>query len=233
MANILLASTSTIYGGSYLTYIQKEIKELFTGLDQILFIPYARPGGISHDAYTAQVAAFFEPIGIAAKGLHTFQDPADAILSAKGFFTGGGNTFLLVQALHALGLMDRLQAAVQKGAPYLGTSAGSNIAGVTMQTTNDMPIVYPTSFTTLGLVPFNLNPHFISQVENAQHMGESRETRIAEFHTQNSQPVVGLREGSWIRVRGEEINLEGPLGAKIFEKGKPSYELATGSRISF
>ncbi|BAV07909.1 dipeptidase E [Filimonas lacunae] len=233
MKNVVLASTSTLYGGTYLDYLLPVVTELFAGADEIIFIPYARPGGISHDDYTANAAAFFANAGIYVRGLHTFDNPAEAIAQGKGFFTGGGNTFLLVKQLHELQLMHVLEQAVKKGAPYLGTSAGSNIGGVNMQTTNDMPIVYPPSFATMGLVPFNLNPHYLDPIPGLPHMGETRETRIKEFHTQNDIPVVGLREGGWIRVKGEHITLEGTPDARIFLPGKAAYETKTGADLVF
>lgn len=226
--NILLASTSVVFGSGYLEYIREEIAALFTGLDEIIFIPYARPGGITHDEYTAKVEQFFSPINIHVKGLHAFDDPRQALKAAQGFFTGGGNTFLLVKTLHELELMDALKSEITQGKPYLGASAGTNIAGINMQTTNDMPIVYPPSFRTMGLVPFNINPHYLDPVEGSMHMGETRETRLMEFLTQNSTPVVGLREGSWLRVAGADISLQGKLPARIFTNNKAPYELATG-----
>ncbi|RAJ08437.1 dipeptidase E [Chitinophaga skermanii] len=231
--NIVLASTSTLYGQDYLAYLSPVVQALFAGVNEIIFIPFARPGGISHDDYTKRAADFFAQHNIAVKGLHTFASPLEAIQQAKGFFTGGGNTFLLVKQLHELGLMGALKAAVENGTAYLGTSAGSNIGGINMQTTNDMPIVYPPSFETMGLVPFNLNPHYLDPLPGLQHMGETRETRIAEFHTQNAIPVVGLREGSWIRVRNEVITLEGTHTARIFEQGKVPYELNVQEKIVF
>ncbi len=232
MKNIVLASTSTLYGEAYLAYLTPVIKELFSAQPEVIFIPYARPSGISHDDYTARVAAAFTALGIPVRGLHTFRDPQQALREGHAFFTGGGNTFLLVKQLHELHLMNILKQEVEKGKPYLGTSAGSNIGGVNMQTTNDMPIVYPPSFQTMGLVPFNLNPHYLDPIPGMAHMGETRETRIFEFHTQQNTPVVGLREGSWIRVKGDVITLEGTQPARIFEQGKTPYELPAGGRIT-
>lgn len=233
MKNIVLASTSTLFGGNYLDYLKPVIQDLFSGLDRIVFVPFARPGGISHDAYTAKAQEFFEGIGIEVAGLHTFEDKVAAIQQAKGFFTGGGNTFLLVKELHESGLMNPLKAAVERGTPYLGASAGSNIGGVNMRTTNDMPIVYPPAFDTMGLVNFNLNPHYLDPQPELKHNGETRETRIAEFHTQNTIPVVGLREGNWIRVAGDVVTTEGSESTRIFEAGKVPYELPAGSRLNF
>lgn len=232
MMKIVLASTSTLSGQDYLAYLQPVMQRLFSGISEIIFVPYARPGGISHDDYTARASAAFAAIGIRVKGLHTFDDPATALKHADGFFTGGGNTFLLVKQLHELELMDVLRLEIEKGKPYLGTSAGSNIGGVNMQTTNDMPIVYPPSFETMGLVPFNLNPHYLDPMPEIKHMGETRETRIREFHTQQDVPVIGLREGSWIEVNGTEIRLCGELSARIFKAGREAYELGAGGDLA-
>ncbi len=140
---------------------------------------------------------------------------------------------MLVKQLHELSLIHELRAAAEKGTPYLGASAGSNIAGINMKTTNDMPIVYPPSFDTMGLVPFNLNPHYLDPDPTLQHNGETRETRIREFHTQNSTPVIGLREGNWMRVHGQRITTEGSRSTRIFEQSKDPYEVPPGSEIRF
>ena len=232
MKNLLLASTSTIWGGQYLEYIQYDIADLFGDVDEIIFIPYARPSGISHKNYTAKVSEFFSRFNIRVRGLHSFKQPAKAFKSAKGIFAGGGNTFLLVKQLHDLGLMKEVRKAVENGTPYLGTSAGTNIAGINMCNTNDMPIVYPPSFKCMGLVPFNFNPHYLDPDPQLQHNGETRETRIKEFLTQNKTPVVGLREGSWVRVnRGKNILL-GNHAARIFTRDREPYELPPGSPIT-
>lgn len=231
--NIILASTSTLFGGNYLEYLKDEIVRLFRGIDEIIFIPYARPSGISHDDYTQKATDFFSTINIKVKGLHTFENPAEALQNAQGFFTGGGNTFLLVKTLHELGLMNLLKQNIQNGKPYLGCSAGSNIGGINMKTTNDMPIVYPPSFDTMGLVPFNLNPHYLDPNPDLRHNGETRETRIMEFLTQNNIPVIGLREGNWIRIIGEKITTEGSEMTRIFEPNKPPYEVKSGTELHF
>lgn len=224
MKRILLASTSTVYGGTYLSYLQDELMDFFTGIDEILFVPYARPSGITHDEYTQIAQQFFNRVGKRIVGLHTFADPKKAIRQAKAIFTGGGNTFVLVNQLYGLEVMDVLRETVENGTLYMGTSAGSNIAGQTMQTTNDMPIVYPPSFKTLGLVPFNINPHYLDPDPQSKHKGETRETRIKEFHVFNDTPVIGLREGSWLRVEDEKVSLKGDLTARIFLKGQEPYE---------
>lgn len=232
MKSIIIASTSTLHGGSYLEYILPTLKEHFKDCKNILFIPYARPSGISHTEYTEKAAVAFASINITLKGIHEFENPQDAIKNAEGIFTGGGNTFLLVTQLYKNNVMQLLAETVKNGTPYLGTSAGSNICGLSMQTTNDMPIIYPPSFQTLGLIPFNLNPHYLDPDTQSQHMGETRETRIKEFHAFNSIPVLGLREGSWLEVKGEKITLKGNLSARLFKQNEIPTELETESDLS-
>lgn len=232
MKSIIIASTSTVHGSGSLEYLLDELKTHFKSVNEILFIPYARPGGISHDEYTAKVAKPFKKIGKTVKGIHTFSDPKKAIKDAKGIFTGGGNTFVLVNQLYKNDVLTSIKEAVNNGTPYLGTSAGSNICGLTMNTTNDMPIVYPPSFKTLGLVPFNINPHYLDPNPDSTHMGETRETRINEFHAFNTQPVIGLREGSWLEVKDDSVILRGALDARIFEYNKIPYEVKSNTDLS-
>lgn len=231
MKRMIIASTSTMHGGEALEYLLPNLAILFKGIDKILFVPYARPNGISHENYTERVAIAFLKIGKTVNGLHEHHDPKQAIKEAKAIFTGGGNTFLLVSQLYKNDLMQTLREAVLNGTPYLGTSAGSNICGLTMQTTNDMPIVYPPSFKTLGLVPFNINPHYLDPDPTSKHMGETRQTRIKEFHKFNTLPVIGLREGSWLEVNGNDTALKGKYPARIFEQNKEPYELASGKMV--
>ena len=232
MKNLIIASTSTLHGGGYLEYLLPELQKHFSNCKTVLFIPFARAGGISHEDYTEKVAAAFAEIGIAVRGIHEFADPIEAIKHAEGIFTGGGNTFVLVSQLYHFKVMDVLAEVLKNGTPYLGSSAGSNIAGLTMQTTNDMPIVYPPSFRTLGLLPFNLNPHYLDPDVNSKHMGETREMRINEFHQFNSVPVLGLREGSWLEVKGDSITLKGDLSARLFLANQEPNELETGTDLS-
>lgn len=232
MKNCIIASTSTVYGSEPLAYLDKALLELYTDVNEILFVPYARPSGISHEDYTAAVSKAFARIEKTVVGLHTFEDPISAITNAKGIFTGGGNTFLLVDQLYRNQVLEPLKNAIISGTPYLGTSAGSNICGLTMCTTNDMPIIYPPSFKTLGILPFNINPHYLDPDPNSTHKGETRETRIKEFHKFNSQPVVGLREGSWLRVKDQKTILKGPLTARIFENQKAPYEIDPESDLT-
>jgi dipeptidase E len=232
MKNIIIASTSTVHGSGYLEYILTELKVFFKNTKTILFIPYARPSGISHNDYTAIAKKTFNKIDINVKGIHEFKNPKEAIKNAEGIFTGGGNTFVLISQLYKNNLITTLKETVQNGTPYLGTSAGSNICGLTIKNTNDMPIVYPPSFNALGLVPFNINPHYLNPDTNSTHMGETRDTRIKEFHYYNTQPVIGLREGSWLHVNNNSITLKGKLSARVFEYNKPPYEIDSGTQLN-
>ncbi|WP_300566869.1 dipeptidase PepE [Flavobacterium sp.] len=230
---IILASTSTVYNGAYLDYLLPTLSSHFENCKTLLFIPYARPSGISHDDYTKKVGEAFAKINITVKGLHEFENPKEAIQKAEAIFTGGGNTFLLVSQLYKNNLMETLKETLEAGTPYLGTSAGSNIGGMTMNTTNDMPIVLPQSFTTLGLMSFNLNPHYLDPIEGSTHMGETRETRINEFHTVSAIPVLGLREGSWLEIYNDNVILRGPLTARLFRQNEFPVEMAPGENLNF
>ncbi|MCX7550786.1 dipeptidase PepE [Xanthomarina sp. F2636L] len=232
MKNLIIASTSTLHASGYLDYLLDDLAVFFKDVKTIVFIPYARPGGISHKDYTEKAQEAFKKINKKVKGIHEFEDPMEAIHQAEAIFTGGGNTFVLLNQLYKNQLIKPLQKVIQKGTPYLGTSAGSNICGLTINTTNDMPIIYPSSFKALGLVPFNINPHYLDPIPNNKHMGETRETRIKEFHKFNTQPVVGLREGSWLRVKGNSIVLKGTLTARIFEYNKNPFEAETETELN-
>ncbi len=229
---MIIASTSTIYGGTYLEYLIPLLREHFKNCSNLLFIPYARPNGLSYEAYTHNVATIFsKSLQIKVQGIHEYENATNAIEKAEALFVGGGNTFVLVNELYRNNLWNILEKTIEKGVPYLGTSAGSNICGLTMSTTNDMPIVYPPSFRTLGLVPFNINPHYLDTNENPTHMGETRETRIKEFHFYNPQPVIGLREGSWLSVNNDSIVLKGNLAARLFQKGKMITEIEAETEL--
>lgn len=231
--NVILASTSTIFGSQPLDYLKTDLTKLYCNTSEVLFIPYARPGGISHNTYTNKLKTVFSDIRIDLIGIHEFENPIDAINKASGIFTGGGNTFVLLYQLYKNELVLSLQKAIKNGTPYLGTSAGSNICGLTINTTNDMPIVYPPSFKALGIVPFNINPHYLDPEPNSKHMGETREIRINEFHTYHTQPVIGLREGSWLEIDSENCHLRGSLPARVFECGKAPYEIETSTNLNY
>jgi dipeptidase E len=231
--NLLLISTSTTYGTGYLEHASEEVKSLLEGKSSILFIPYARPGSISHKEYTAKVQEAFGQWGISVTGVHEYDDPVKAVNEAEAVFIGGGNTFLLLRNLYANNLLKPLRERALKGMPYMGTSAGTNVAGKTIGTTNDMPIVHVKTFDALDLVPFNINPHYQDPQPDTTHMGETREQRIIEFHQHNRQPVIGLREGSMLRVQGDKITLKGPHSLRVFLQGKKPMEFKANEDINF
>jgi len=230
---MIVASTSTVYGSDYLEYLLPELHSFYSNIEELLFIPYARPSGISYNIYTERVALFFKKLNIAVNGIHEFKQPKLAVQKAQAIFIGGGNTFELVNQLYKNDIIEVLQKAIGKGVPYLGTSAGSNICGVSMMNTNDMPIVYPPSFKTLGCFPFNINAHYLDVDKTSTHMGETRETRIQEFHVFNDTPVLGLREGSWLVIEDEQIVLRGNSSARIFQPSRKPLELKSGAEVKF
>ena len=226
---MILASTSTIHGSGYLEYLNPTLEAHFKEVETVTFIPFARPGGISYDRYTEAASNAFAKINKKVIGLHTAKNRKEALLNGEAIFIGGGNTFELLNQLYQQELLEDLKNVIENGVPYLGTSAGSNICGLNIKNTNDMPIIYPPSFDALGTIPFNINAHYLDPLQGSKHMGETRETRIKEFHVFNETPVLGLREGSWISVAGDEISLKGKHTARFFQKNKEAVEIASGS----
>ncbi len=226
---VLLLSTSKVYGSGYLGYCDAEIRAFLEGVRRLLFVPFARPGGMSHDEYTSVARERFAEIDISVMGLHASPDARRAVREAEAIFIGGGNTFVLLRDLHAAGVLEEIRQRVDSGIPYMGASAGSNVAGLSICTTNDMPIVYPPSFDALGLVPFNINPHYIDPEAGSKHMGETRETRINEFHVFNDVPVIGIREGAVLHREGGSLRLAGSSGGILFRPGVEAEELAPGA----
>jgi dipeptidase E len=231
MKKMIIASTSTVHGSSYLEYLLPTLKIFFKDVKTLLFIPFARPGGISYNDYTEIVAIAFATINIKVEGIHESKNYNEVILKAEAIFTGGGNTFELVNQLYKNNILVSLKHTINNGTPYLGTSAGSNICGVTMMNTNDMPIVYPPSFITLGCISFNINAHYLDPIKGTKHMGETRETRIKEYHIFNETPVLGLREGSYLEVLDTKITLKGNLTARLFQQNKKPVELESGVEV--
>jgi len=227
--NLLLVSTSTVFGTGYLDHCESAVRELFEGAGRLLFVPYALH---DRDGYAAVARKRFEKMGLRVESVHGVGDPRAALAAAEGVFIGGGNTFRLLRALQEGGLMEVIRERVREGMPYMGTSAGSNMACPTLKTTNDMPIVEPRSFEALGLVPFQINPHYLDPEPGSKHMGETRETRIKEYLEENELPVVGLREGAWLRVRGDRMELGGLAGARIFRRGVDPEEVTPPADLS-
>lgn len=230
MKQLLLISNSTQHGGGYLEHCSAEIARLLGNGANVLFVPFALH---DHDQYAAKAKSAFAALGHSLRSAHESSTPVDMLAEAQAVFVGGGNTFRLLDKLYDTGLLQAIQRRAGEGMPYIGTSAGSNVACASIRTTNDMPIVYPPSFDALGLVPFNINPHYIDPDPGSQHMGETRETRIREFHEENSPPVVALREGCMLKCEGDTMTLLGTTAARLFEQGKEPVEYQPGADLSF
>jgi dipeptidase E len=225
---LLLISSSKVHGTGYLEHCEEALRRHLAGVRRLTFVPYALR---DRDGYAGRARARFAELGIELDSVHHVAEPARTIESAEAVFIGGGNTFRLLEALWEERLIEPLRARVESGMAYAGASAGSNVACPTLKTTNDMPIVEPRTFEALGLVPFQINPHFIDADPLSTHAGETRETRLAEFHEENATPVVGLREGAWLVVEDRAVTLGGTRGAKLFRRGRAPLELTSGARI--
>src|SRR4029077_4156019 len=216
-------------GRGYLDHVEREIKAFLGKAKRILFFPYAL---YDRDGYAAKVKARFAAMGYSLESVHHAADPREAVENTDAFFVGGGNTFRLLKALQYVDLLDAICRRVKSGAPYIGSSAGSNVAGPTIKTTKDMPIVQPRSFDSLGLVPFQISPHFLDPDPNSTHMGETQEERILQFLEENETPVVGIREGAWMLIENGAVMLKGETGARIFRRDRAPVEVSLGGEIS-
>ena len=225
---ILLISNSTLYGSGYLDHAEAEIRSFLGDLKRVLFVPYAL---FDRDKYSATAQQRFEKMGYALTSAHTASDPVQAVNETDAIFIGGGNTFRLLKALYDHELLSPIRERVARGMPYIGSSAGSNVAGPTIRTTNDMPIVQPPSFDALALVSFQLNPHYLDADPNSTHMGETREERLMQFLEDNETPVIGLREGAMLRIENGKTTLRGSSGARIFRRGATPEELMPGAQL--
>jgi dipeptidase E len=225
---ILLISNSTLYGSGYLDHAESEIRSFLGDRKRVLFVPYALFG---RDKYAATAQQRFQKMGYELTSVHTAENPVAAVNETDAIFIGGGNTFRLLKSLYDFNLLDPIRKRVAQGMPYIGSSAGSNVAAPTIKTTNDMPIVQPPSFNALGLVSFQINPHYLDPDPNSKHMGETREERIVQFLEENETPVVGLREGAMLRIENGETILRGSTGARIFRKGVEAVEISQGARL--
>jgi dipeptidase E len=228
LKRVLLISSSKVYGSGYLDRAEGEIRDFLRDAGRVLFIPFAL---YDRDAYASMVQERFRSMDYELESIHITSNPQRAVSDAEAIFTGGGNTFRLLKALYDLGLLHLIKRRVTEGIPYIGSSAGSNVAGPTIKTTNDMPIVEPPSFNSLGLVPFQLNPHYLDPDPNSTHMGETREERILQFFEENDTPVVGLREGAMLRVEHGSTVLKGIAGARIFRRGHAPVETRPGDNL--
>jgi dipeptidase E len=227
---LLLLSNSTAPGRRYLEHALEQLSEALAGVRRLVFVPFALA---DHDGYTAQVADALAPLGVDVVGAHE-DDPIRLFNSAQAMFIGGGNTFRLLRELYARELLAPIRARVANGIVYIGSSAGTNVACPSIRTTNDMPIVQPPAFEAAGLVPFQINPHYLDPVAGDTHMGETREERIQQFLEENDVPVLGLREGTWLHRDGSSLRLGGvEAGARLFRRGAVPTDVAAGTDLSW
>lgn len=227
---LLLLSSSRAGNSAYLAPNLALIQQHLAGLKKVLFIPYAGVS-ISYDAYQQMVQQAFDAIGIEVDSIHLHQNPQLAVAQAQAIVVGGGNTFVLLQQLYQQGLIDDISKRVADGVPYLGWSAGSNIAGLSIRTTNDMPVVEPQSFSALNLLPFQLNPHYSDYKPEGFH-GETRDMRLNEFMLLNpTTPVVALPEGTALLRQGDELSYQGNVDGYLFIGGSKT-ALLPGADLS-
>lgn len=218
---LLLLSTSTVFGSGYLDYAEAEIRDFFGNIRHVLFVPFSLA---DHTSYAAKARERFALMGIEVESLHDATDIPEAVAEAQAVFIGGGNTFRLLKALYDSAALDGIRDRVRSGMPYMGASAGSNVACPTIRTTNDMPIVEPPSLDALNLFPWQINPHYLDPEPDSKHMGETREERLIQYLEENDRPVIGLREGGILRVENGRAMLKGTSGARIFRPGVPPEE---------
>jgi dipeptidase E len=226
---ILLISNSTVHGREYLDHVEEEIKNFLGRGRTILFFPFALH---DRDGYALKAKERFAAMGYTVESANTVSDPEKGLARADAIFIGGGNTFRLLKTLQELGWMAPIRRKVKSGTPYIGSSAGSNVAGPTIKTTKDMPIVQPRSFDSLGLVPFQISPHYLDPDPASPHMGETQEERILQFLEENETPVVGMREGAWLSIANGSVTLKGLTGARIFRRREPPVEAKPGEEIT-
>jgi len=228
MARLLLFSNSTNHGEGYLDHAVEEMLDFLGPVRRMLFVPFAL-----HDrsGYAAKFRERLAPVGIEVDELVADRTAARRIETAEAVFVGGGNTFRLLKTLQDERLLAPLGERALAGMPYLGASAGINLACPTIRTTNDMPIVEPAGFEALGLVPFQINPHYVDPTPGSTHMGETRAQRIEEFLEDNDRVVVGLREAAWIRRDEQGLRLGGKNGARIFRRDAEPEERAPGTKL--
>src|SRR5262245_8208777 len=226
---LLLISNSTLYGGGYLDHAEKEIGNFLGAVRRVLFIPFAQR---DREAYASMARRRLAAMGYELDSAHEASDPRKAASAAEAVFVGGGNTFRLLKGLYDFELLPPIRRRVAEGMPYLGSSAGSIVACPSLKTTKDMPVVQPPSFDALSLVGFQISPHYLDLDPGSTHMGETQEERINQYLEENHAPVVGLREGTMLRVEHESIALRGITAARIFRKGQVPIEVGPGSNLA-
>jgi len=225
---ILLISNSTQYGRGYLDHVEAELREFLGPSRSVLFVPFAL---FDRAAYGAKARSRLALMGLACDVLDTADAPEGAIERAEAFFVGGGNTFRLLKALQDSGAAAAIARRVRTGTPYIGSSAGSIVAGPSLKTTKDMPIVQPASFEALSLVEFQISPHYLDPDPSSTHMGETQEERILQFLEENDAPVLGLREGGFVRVEEGQVVVKGERPARIFRRGAVPVEVEPGAPL--
>jgi dipeptidase E len=225
---LLLISNSTLYGSGYLDHAEAEIRDFLGDVKRVLFVPFAL---YDRDEYAGTAQKRFAKIGYDLTSIHTAPDPRNAVEDTEAIFIGGGNTFRLLKGLYDAELIELIRRRVAEGMRYIGSSAGSNVAAPTIKTTNDMPIVQPPSFDALGLVWFQINPHYLDAEKNSTHMGETREQRLLQFLEENDTPVAALREGAMLRIEDNLTLLKGSTGARIFRRGFEPVETLPGDQL--
>jgi dipeptidase E len=225
---VLLISSSNLHGTGYLDHAEREIRDCLAGVGRVLFVPFALA---DRDAYAERARRRFAAMGYALDSLHERADMAGAVAGAEAVFVGGGNTFRLLKTLYDHAVLEVLRSRVAAATPYVGSSAGANVAGASIRTTKDMPIVEPPSFVALGLVPFQISPHYLDPDPTSTHMGETQEERIRQFHEEWDTPVAGRREGSILRVERGTIVLKGVARARAFRRGQEPVEVDPGERV--
>jgi dipeptidase E len=229
MKRILLISNSTLYGSGYLDHAEGEIRDFLGTAKRIVFVPFA---AFERGKYTEQARTRFHAMGCDLTSLHDVSNPHRILAEAEAVFVGGGNTFRLLKGLYDFDLLEPIRMAVEEGLPYIGSSAGAIVAGPSLRTTKDMPVVQPPSFESLGIVEFQISPHYLDPDPNSTHMGETQEERILQFLEENDAPVVGLREGGMVRIENNKITLKGSAGARIFRRGQPPVEMSPVSELA-
>lgn len=229
MKRVLLISNSTLYGSGYLDHAESEIRDFLGPATRLVFVPFA---AYERGRDVVQARARFHAMGCQLTSLHDVSNPRRALEEAEALFVGGGNTFRLLKALYDFDLLEPIRRAVEQGLPYIGSSAGSIVAGPSLRTTKDMPVVQPPSFAAMGLVEFQISPHYLDPDPSSTHMGETQEERILQFLEENETPVVGLREGAMLRIEDGSVTLKGSAGARVFRRGEQAVEASPVAELA-
>ena len=229
MSRLLLISNSTVHGRGYLDHVESEIRDFVGSRKRVVFVPYALH---NRRAYCAQAETRLRELGLEFTSVHEVSNASREIEAAEIIFVGGGNTFRLLLELQKNNLIEPIRRAVRAGTLYIGSSAGSIVACPSLKTTKDMPVVQPMSFEAMSLVPFQISPHYLDPDPSSTHMGETQEQRIQQFLEENEEAVIGLREGSFLRVEENAVMLKGPHSARMFRGGAAPVEMPPGTNLN-